>query len=441
MQTRRTFIRNVALTATSLPLFNIARADTTPSNTINHASFGANGMAFADLKTLSNHPNLTLRAVAEVDDNNLVRLKEAFPDVRVYKDWRVLLEKEGKHLDSVNVSTPDHMHAPIGVTAMQMGINVYGQKPLAQTLYETRRMAEIAKETGVVTQMGTQLTSSTYERLAARMIQDGVIGKVKEVHMFSHKTWGDSKPRPERTAPVPAGFDWDLWLGVAEERPYIDDYYHPGSWRARLDFGTGTLGDMGCHIYSPMFQALGIRALISVKSIGNVPNEHNWAVDESFEYIFPGNELTAGDTVKVTWTDGSLRPPQELIEMFGEKMPNQGSIFIGTEGILLQPHVELPVPYPREKFADYRYPKLEARNHYKDFANAILGGKKKPLADFADYGGPLTETVLLGALASRFPNETLNWDAKNLRFTNSDKANQYISKTYRAGWKVEGLST
>lgn len=441
MQTRRTFIRNIALTATSLPLFNIAKAGTTPNNTINHASFGANGMAFADLKTLSSHPNVRLRAVAEVDENNLVRLREAFPDVRVYKDWRVLLEKEGKQLNSVNVSTPDHMHAPIGVTAMQMGLHVYGQKPLGQTLYETRRMAEIAKESKVVTQMGTQLTSSTYERLTARMIQDRVIGKVKEVHMFSHKSWGHSAPRPDRTDPVPAGFDWDLWLGVAESRPFIDDYYHPGKWRARLDFGTGTLGDMGCHIYSPMFQALGVRAPISVKSIGNAPNAHNWAVDESFEYIFRGNDLTAGDTVKVTWTDGSLRPPQKLLEMFGEKMPKQGSIFMGTEGILLQPHGELPVPFPREKFADYRHPKFKARNHYKDFSDAILGGEQKPLADFFDYGGPLTETVLLGALASRFPNETLHWDPRNLRFTNSDKANQYISKIYRTGWEVEGLST
>ncbi|MEN8725832.1 MAG: Gfo/Idh/MocA family oxidoreductase [Lentimonas sp.] len=441
MQTRRTFIRNAALTAATIPLFNIARAGTTPSNTINHASFGASGMAFADIRSISLHPNVNLTAVAEVDDNRLVRLKEAFPNVRVYKDWRVLLEKEGKDLDSVNVSTPDHMHAPIGITAMQMGLHVYGQKPLGQTLYETRRMAEIAKETGVVTQMGTQLTSSTYERLTARIIQDGTIGKVKEVHMFSHKSWGDSKPRPDRTDPVPAGFDWDLWLGVAEERPFIKNHYHPGSWRARLDFGTGTLGDMGCHIYSPMFQALGVRAPISVKSMGRVPNEHNWAIDESFEYIYPGNDLTAGDTVKGTWTDGSLRPPQELLEMFGDKMPKQGSVFIGTEGILLQPHGELPVPYPREQFADYRYPKFKARNHYNDFADAILGGELKPLADFSDYGGPLTETVLLGALASQFPNETLNWDAKKLRFTNSEKANQYISKTYRKGWEVEGINS
>ncbi|MFD2257843.1 Gfo/Idh/MocA family protein [Luteolibacter algae] len=439
MHTRRKFLRNLSLATSSLPLFNIARAGVPASGRINHASFGADGMAFADLKALSANPRVNLIAVAEVDENRLGKLEKLFPDVRVYKDWRVLLDKEHRHLDSVNVSTPDHMHAPIGLAAMRMGLHVYGQKPLAHTLKETRLMAETARENKLVTQMGTQLTSSTNERLAARMIQDGVIGKIKEVYMFSHKNWGDSKPRPDRRDPVPAGFDWDLWLGVAAERPYIQKYYHPGNWRARLDFGTGTLGDMGCHIYSLMFQALGVRAPLSVKSIGGSPDAHSWAINESFEYLFPGNNLTAGDTVKVTWTDGSLRPPAEFSEMFGDQMPDQGSIFVGTEGILLQPHTEKPVPYPLDKYRDYEYPELEPRNHYADFANAVCGEKVKLLADFHDYGGPLTETVLLGALASRFPQETLKWETEKLRFANSDNANQFITKTYREGWEIEGL--
>ncbi|MDF7825940.1 Gfo/Idh/MocA family oxidoreductase [Pontiellaceae bacterium B12227] len=442
MKNRRSFIRRSAMAGATLPLLSTGcKSLTVPAGqTINHASFGANGMAFADIKNLTRSTDVNLVAVAEVDENRLGKVKELFPEVRVYKDWRVLLEQEHRNLHSVNVSTPDHMHGPIGMTAMKLDLHVYGQKPLAQNLYETRRMAEVAKKSGVVTQMGTQLTSTTYERLTARMIQDGVIGKVKEVHMFCHKTWGDPTPRPERTDPVPAGFDWDLWLGVAEDRTYIDKYYHPGQWRKRLDFGTGTLGDMGCHIYSPMFQALGVRYPLSVKSLGEKPNATNWAIDEKFEYIFPGNELTADDTVKVTWTDGSLRPPQEFLELFGEKMPQQGSIFIGTEGVLLHPHNELPVPYPREKFTDYRYPKFAARNHYDDFIKAIRGEDVKPLADFHDYGGPLTETVLLGALASHFPNETLNWDAQDLRFTNHKQANQLIRREYRKGWEVRGLS-
>jgi predicted dehydrogenase len=441
----------VAVAGAGLPLLNscasFARKGFAPNKPapadgiVNHASIGVGGMmGFNDVVSFTRDENLKLVAVAEVDDRQLAKVKERCPDVRVYKDWRVMLEKEHMNLHSINVCTPDHMHAAIAVTAMNLGLAVYGQKPMAQTLYETRRMGEIAKERGLVTQMGTQLTSSTYERLAVKMIQDGVIGKVKEVFIFSDKTWGDPEPIPEGNDPVPAEFDWDLWCGVAPKPPYLKGYYHPYNWRKRLDYGTGTLGDMGCHIYSPMFAAMSLKAPISVKSIGGVPNKTNWAVDEKFEYVFPGNAYTAGDTIKVTWTDGSLLPPQEFIDMFGEKMPKQGGIFVGTEGILLAPHAGLPVPYPRDNYKEFHYPKLKARNHYGDFIAAVRGEEVKPLADFYEYGGPLTETVLLGALSSRFPNKELKWDAKKLRFTNCDEANAFVKRTYRAGWEVEGLS-
>ncbi|VGO20496.1 Gfo/Idh/MocA family protein [Pontiella sulfatireligans] len=437
---RRSFIRSTAVAA-GLPLFNVGAQGVSPNEKINHASFGAGGKAGSDIGMMMRTGHCNLVAVAEVDETRVGKIKKNYPEARIYKDWRVLLEKEHKNLDSVNVSTPDHMHAPIAVTAMKLGLHVFGQKPLAQNLYETRRMAEVAQETGVVTQMGIQLSSSTYERLAVRMIQDGVIGKVKEVHIFSHKTWGDPGTLPDRCDPVPETLDWDLWCGVGPKKPYLGNkYYHPSGWRKRLDYGTGTLGDMGCHIYSPMFGALGIKAPLSVKSLGSVPNKTNWAIDEKFEYIFPGNTRTAGKTVKVIWTDGAHRPPQALMDLFGEKMPKQGGIFIGTEGVLLAPHGGLPVPYPREKFADYRYPKFPARDHYGDYVDAIRGEDVKPIADFVTYGGLLTETVLLGALSSRFPNETLMWDAANLRFTNHDAANQFIRRTYRKGWKVDGLS-
>jgi predicted dehydrogenase len=438
---RRSFIKRTVVAGASLPLFSIGKEGVSPNEKINHASFGASGMAKHDIISLTSDGLVNLVAVAEVDDSKIGMIKESFPDARIYKDWRVLLEKEHKNLDSVNVSTPDHMHAPIGVSSMNLGLHVYGQKPLAKTLYEARRMAEIAKERGLVTQMGTQLTSSTYERLAVKMIQDGVIGKVKEVHIFSNKTaGGDPLPLPDRSDPVPASLDWELWCGTAPKPPYLKGFYHPKRWRKRLNYGTGTLGDMGCHIYSPMFAAMGLKAPISVKSIGGVPNKTNWAIDEKFEYVFPGNPYTAGKTIKATWCDGSFRPPAEFVEMFGNKMPEQGGIYIGTEGVLLAPHNHLPVPYPLEKFADYRYPKFPARDHYKDFLAAVRGEDVKPLADFHDYGGRLTETVLLGALSSRFPNETLAWDAANLRFTNNDAANAFIRTEYRKGWEVNGLS-
>ena len=437
---RRSFVKASALAGASLPLFNIGTAGAAPGEKVNHASFGASGMAWSDINSLARHEHFNLAAVCEVDESRLRKVKEAFPKARIYKDWRILLEKEHKHLDSVNVSTPDHMHAPIAVTAMKLGLPVYGQKPLAQTLYETRRMMQVAKETGVVTQMGIQLSSSTYERLVVRMIQDGIIGKVKEVHIFSNKTWGDADLRPDRSDPIPASLDWELWCGTRPKPSYINGYYHPGQWRKRLDYGTGTLGDMGCHIYSPMFGALGFRAPLAVRSIGGEPNEYNWAVNEQLEYIFPQTKYTARKTTKVTWYDGALRPPQEIQELVGGTIPTQGAVFVGTKGALLAPHGGLPKPYPREDFEGYRYPKFAARHHYKDFINAVRGEDVKPIADFYEYGGPLTETVLLGGLASRFPNKVLKWDAKKLRFTNHDAANEFIRCDYRKGWEVEGLS-
>jgi predicted dehydrogenase len=437
---RRTFIAKSALACGSLPLFNILASGAGTGQKIRHASFGGGGMAFGDIKSLTAGGQVQLVAVADVDEGQLGKLREAFPDVKIYKDWRVLLEKEGKNLDSVNVSTPDHMHAPIGVTAMNLGLHVYGQKPLAYSIYECRRMAEIARQKKVVTQLGIQRAARAYDRLVVRMIADGVIGKVKEVHMFCHKTWGDPAPRPERTDPVPAGLEWDLWCGVAPETSYIAKHYHPKEWRKRLDFGTGTLGDMGCHIYSPVFQALGLRAPISVKSVGATPNQTNWAVDEKFEYVFPGTEKTADPTLNVTWYDGKLRVSQELQDAIEGKLVDTGSIFVGTDGLLLAGINQAPKLFPTEKFKGYIYPKVVAGDHHKEYVDAVRGEGTKPVADFADYGGMLTEAVLLGALASRFPGETLLWDAEKLEVKNHAAANGFLRREYRKGWEVEGLS-
>ena len=420
-------------------LFHLRKAGAAPSERIRHASFGASGMAWADIQNFSRHPKFELAAVAEVDDRRVGRVRERFPNAKIYRDWRELLEKEGKGLDSVNVSTPDHMHAPIGATAMRMGLAVYGQKPLAQTLYETRRMAEIAAKTGVVTQMGIQLASGVPERMTAGMVRSGMIGKVKEIFVFSNKTWGDSSPRPDRTDPIPPELDWNFWCGAGPLTPYIEGYCHPGEWRKRLDYGTGTLGDMGCHLYSPSAAALGLSAPLSVRSSGGKPNRWNWAVDERLEYVFPANELVDGKTLRLTWSDGSLRPPARIVEMVGGTLPDQGNVFVGTDGVLLMPHGATPSIYDKGlRRTGFRYPKISPRDHWGDFLDAVAGKKVEPLADFGRYAGPLTESVLLGALASHFPKVELEWDAKGLR-TNLAEANRLIRKTYRKGWEIEGL--
>ncbi|MBL9139028.1 MAG: Gfo/Idh/MocA family oxidoreductase, partial [Verrucomicrobiales bacterium] len=349
------------------------------------------------------------------------------------------LEKE-KELDSVNVSTPDHMHGPIGMAALQRGLNVYGQKPLTHDIYETRRLTEVARQKGVVTQMGIQIHSNREYRMAVQLVQSGRIGKVKEVHTWSSKEWGDNGAMPTRQDQVPQGFDWDLWLGICEPRPFIGDgWYHPGNWRKRLDFGTGTFGDMGCHIFDPVFKALALTAPISVRSEGASPNSHSWATNAIVHYVFPETPYTIPGTIPVTWYDGQQRPPKDIIALLGDHpFPDQGSILIGTGGVMVIPHIALPALLPESKFADFKLPTVEGGDHWKQFIDAVRGIGKTS-AGF-DYSGPLTETVLLGSVASRFPKTTLEWNAAKLKFTNVKEANQYVRRRYRKGWKVAGLS-
>jgi len=288
-----------------------------------------------------------------------------------------------------------------------------------------------------MTQMGIQISSDFSERLAVALIQAGAIGKVKEAHTFSSKKWGDMELRPAKSDPVPDGFDWDKWLGVATERSYIQGYDHPGNWRKRRDFGTGTLGDMGCHMFSGWFRSLDLAAPISVTSRGPAPNKDNWAINAIVEYTFKGTKFTTGDTIKVTWTDGDARPPAEVMQLTGDvkKFPGQGTIYLGTEGVLLHPHGSTPMLHPRDKFTGFKYPKLEPRNHWFDFIDCCLKGDKKPSANF-DYAGPLTEAVLLGCLSSAFPGEALTWDAPALKIPNNATADKMVRRDYRKGWEV-----
>ena len=443
---RRAFLKATAASSIAFPFFVPRLISAPPSDRVLHASFGAGGMARQDLTSIASHPNVQFVAVADVEPAKADDLKKKFPGLRVYEDWRVLLDKE-KDLTSVNVSTPDHMHAPIAMSAMRRGLHVYGQKPLTHDLYETRRLTEFARDKKLVTQMGIQIHSHEVYRLAVRLVQDGAIGKVKEVHTWSNKKWGDLSPIPARADPVPAGFNWNLWLGVCAERPFIGaGYYHPGNWRKRIDFGTGTFGDMGCHIYDPVFKALALTAPASVRSEGPAPNEHSWATDAIIQYVFPGTSFSAGSTVNVTWYDGDQRPPKEIQELVRPenratdakpwKLTDQGSIFIGTKGVMLLPHIAHPKLFPTEDFADFKMPEIKGANHWHQFVDAIRG-QDKTQANF-DYAGPLTEAVLLGSVATRFPKTTLEWNAKKLAFNVKD-ANTFVRRKYRKGWEVKGL--
>jgi predicted dehydrogenase len=434
--TRRTAINQLAATALAVPAVFRVHARSAPSETLYHASFGASGMAGADLHSIMASRHVKLVAVADVDLRKAANIKKEFPDVKVYQDWRELLDKE-KHLDSVNVSTPDHMHAPITMRAMQQGLNVYTQKPLTQTIYEARQLTQTAREKKLVTQMGVQIHSHEIHRMVVEIIQGNAIGRVKEVHSWSGKHWGDPRPRPDRTDPVPVQMNWDFWLGVAKERPFIAGYYHPGEWRKRLDFGTGTFGDMGCHILDPVFTSLALTAPVSLRSDGGAPNKDNWGLNSQVRYVFPRTRYTT-EPLTLFWYDGGKRPPASIKALIGERpLEDQGSIYIGTEGVLYSPYIDVPVLLPVARFKEYKLPSPGGTDHYLQFVEACRGNGNTS-APF-DYSGPLTESVLLGCLATRFPQTTLEWNAKAMKVTNKPEANQYVRRQYRKGWEVQGL--
>ncbi len=413
------------------PTFATRVSAVPPSETLRHASFGASGMALADIRSLTASPNVKLVAVADVDLNRVGEVKRLFPDVKVYQDWRELLDKE-KGLDSVNVSTPDHMHAPIAMAALQRGLNVYAQKPLTQTIFAARELTRLAAVKGLVTQMGIQIHSHPVHKTVVATIHDGAIGKVQDVHSWSGKSWGDRAARPTRTDVVPKGFDWDKWLGVAETRPFIAGYYHPGEWRKRLDFGTGTFGDMGCHILDPVFSALALTTPLSVRSEGGSPNADSWGLDSKVRYVFAPTAHTT-ETPTLSWYDGEMRPPAEVKALIGgHPLSDQGSIYVGTKGVLYSPYIGTPILLPVDQFKDYKLPNPGGDDHYLQFVEACRGNGKTSTP--FSYSGPLTESVLLGCLATRFPATTLEWDVAAMKVTNLDAANRFVRHTYREGW-------
>jgi predicted dehydrogenase len=435
---RRAFLEKTAA-GVAAPFFIPNLISAPPSGVVRLAAFGAGGMAFVTIRMLAAHPQIKLACVAEVDSARLSQLKEGpYEGYKVYEDWRKMLDKERRNVDAVCVGTPDHIHAPQAMGAMLRGLHVYGQKPLAHDVYEVRRLTEAAARKRLVTQMGIQVHSRAEYKKAVALVQSGAIGKIREVHSWSEKKWGDPDPMPDRSDAVPSTLNWDLWLGVCERRPYIDKYYHPAMWRKRIDFGTATFGDMGCHILDPVFSALELTAPLSVRSEGPAPTKHNWAINTKIRYVFPGTRHTEEKTIPVSWYDGDECPPQEIQALVGPNpLPGQGSIFVGAKGAMLLPHTADPVLFPESQFRDFPMPAAESVNHYNEFVDAVLGNGKTSTP--FSYSGPLTESVLLGPIATRFPNTTLEWNSAKLKFRNSADATEYVRRKYRSGWGMKRL--
>jgi predicted dehydrogenase len=341
------------------------------------------------------------------------------------------------------------MHAPVAMAAMQLGKHVYVQKPMAHTISEARLLTAAAKRYGVVSQMGNQNHSGPGYRTLVKAIQSGAIGKVKEAHAWSNRPiWPQGHARPAGSDPVPANLHWDLWLGVAPVRPFVaarpdakgkrgGGPYHPFAWRGYLDFGVGALGDMGCHIIDPAFWSLGFKAPVRVWSEGPATNGETFPEWQIIRYEFPSTRYTAGPTVPMTWHDGGKLPPRELVPLpEDQKTPTNGCLLIGEKGTLLCEHGKMPVLLGAA--AGRELEKVEGDNHYQQWANACKGQGKA--TGFFDYSGPLTETVLLGTIAVRFPNQKLEWNSSKLKVSNFADANQFVHKKYRAGWEVKGLA-
>lgn len=439
---RRRFLQSATALAAPWAGWKTAAPGQSPSETLRYACFGAAGRAWGNITSMAGVPNCTLVAVAEVDQNRLENLNRGFPGAKVYADWRELLDKEAGNIDAVVVGTPDHLHAPITMSAMQLGKHAYCEKPLTRTLHECRAIQEYAESRGLVSQMGIQVASGSGNQTAVALLRRGVVGKVREVHSMNPKSWGSLDPLPDREDPVPEGLDWDKWIGPAKARPYLAGEFHPGNWRKRIGYGTGTLGDMGCHIYHPWFAGLEAPVTLSVTSHGPGPvDAHSWPLNAKVHHRMKGNALSDGD-FDFTWHDGTAFPGEAVWEAVGgrENVPASGSVVIGTEGALVIPHGGGgPAIYRDGQRSEESIEALPSEDHHKNFAAAIRGeSSEAPRANFS-YAGPMTEAVLLGTVAMLLPGEELLWDDAAARFTNSEAANALARDSYRAGWEVEGL--
>ncbi len=431
---------------------------TAPSEILNIAVIGTGGRGKQLTSEMMRHPDVRVIAIADPNERadyerfyykktsgRLVVLemieeryaerkaKGEYPGCRQYADFRVMLEKE-KAIDAVVVATPDHVHAAATLAAIRLGKHVYCEKPLTHTVEEARRVTEEARRAGVATQMGNQGNSGDGIRSACEWIWAGVIGDVTEVHAWSQTGgWASQySGRPSDTPEVPKGFDWDLWLGPLPPRPY-HPAYAPYNWRGWWAFGTGAIGDMGCHNIDPAVVALKLGAPSTIEASSTGVNAETVPHASLIHYTFPARE--GMPPVKLTWYDCGLFPPRPEELEPGEKLDGNGILFVGTKGKLLMGGWSRdPRLLPGSRRAGFTPPPKTLRrvdSHDRAWIDACKGGPKA--SSSFDHGGLLTEIVLLGQVAVR-TGERLRWDAKALKATNCAEADRYIRAEYRSGW-------
>lgn len=440
-----------------------------PSDRLIVAGIGVGGKGQSDLEMFFKSGRAEVAFLCDVDERQAVASRKRFPKAKFYKDYREMLQKEGKHFDAVSVSTPDHNHAVQAIAAMQMGKHVYVQKPLTHDIYEARMLTQAAEKFKVVTQMGNQGASGDGVRQLMEWYNAGIIGEAEDVYIWTDRpVWPQGIAWPKQSSSVPAGLDWDLWLGTAPQKDYVEGIA-PFNWRGWWDYGTGALGDMGCHLVEAPFKVLGLgyptAASCSVSSFYTGPFVRGYFPDSPpaashVTLLFDAKEK--GKHITMHWMDGGIQPerPEELgaNEMMGDG--GNGVIIAGSKGkMMCSTYGANPTLLPLSRNNEIKLPQTIARipnganGHYAQWVNACIAGhgskEASQLSAPFSIAGPLTETVLMGNLAIRsydlqmlsgkdktYPGRGIQllWDGPNMRVTNFEAANQFVRRKYREGW-------
>jgi len=414
---------------------------------LNIAGVGVGGKGSSDIMKCARE---NVVALCDVDMNMAAGAIKRFPKAKRYYDYRVMFDEMGKDIDAITCSTPDHMHAPASVQAMRMGMHVYCQKPLTHDVYEARLMAQTAKEYNVATQMGNQGTAHDGMRSAVEAIRSGVIGNVTEAHVWTNRpVWPQGMATPKGSDPIPTHLMWDLWVGTAPKRSYKGKRaYHPFAWRGWWDFGTGALGDMGCHTANMAFMALDLGSPTRASAECSGFEKDSFPTWSVITLDFPSRGKLP--PLKWTWYDGGNDKPERVHAklkglIHGEKYAGSGSVLIGDKGTLYSPsdYGADWVLLPKENFEGWKVPsqtlpRIEGKagidqKQTNEWLAACKDPKKKTMSSFA-YAGPLTETLLLGNIAM-YTGKTILWDGPKCEITNCPEGQALVRRKYRKGWE------